>query len=35
VAWLLDGPKLSNVYIALVKYLLAQWVDVLVQLILL
>lgn len=33
VAWPLDGPELSNVYIALVKYLLAQWVSVLVHLI--
>jgi hypothetical protein len=30
VAWPLDGPELSNVYIALVKYLLAQWVSLLV-----
>jgi hypothetical protein len=28
-----DSPELSNVYIALVKYLLAQWVSVLVHLI--
>jgi len=28
VAWPLDGPELSNVYCALVKYLLAQWVSV-------
>lgn len=27
VAWPLDGPELSNIYIALVKYLLAQWVS--------
>jgi hypothetical protein len=27
-AWPLDGPELSNVYCALVKYLLAQWVSV-------
>lgn len=27
VAWPLDGPELTNVYVALIKYLLAQWVS--------
>jgi hypothetical protein len=27
VAWPLDGSELSDIYIALVKYLLAQWVS--------
>jgi hypothetical protein len=27
VAWPLDGPELCDIYVALVKYLLAQWVS--------